>query len=355
MQNTAKNIIKCPEIGTFIINGLRTIKSIPCSKDKNTWNIVDISTIIELDKKELSKANILGCDLDKVLQVKRLILKGLTPTKIRKETGFSRSTVYRYKDLLSAMDTKKPAMNTHSTKTLKSVFPMLLIVNDFALCGTLVILTLLLITVVHSILKRKYKECLDDYFLYKESIKKLHRNLVYVCNYSFKQDPITCNSDKEAAYYRKVLAQYNNKSREVIVLPVGSGENNLNHFDRKDTAKRQYNINNYARIEEGINNYNKYWSKAKKKGYLSYLCYYSNLSSFLYNKNKPLTEERLISKLFLVSVTEFLIENPRPVYKDQAKKKFLLDAIPSITLSIRETQSIKKNELRLKIPKTINL
>jgi hypothetical protein len=353
MQKTAESAIKRTEKGTFLINGTRTIKAIPSQEEENSWDIVDASTMIELDKQEIKNVNITGSDSKKVLQVKRLIAKGLTPTQIRKETGFSRSTVYRYKNLLSVMDTKKPAKNAHSTETLKSVFPILLICNDLAIYSTVVLLTLLLITLIYSIFKRKKEEFTNEHLLYNEGIIKLHKLIVEVCNYSFSQEAIICKSDKEAAYYRKVVAQYNNKSREIIVLPRDFGESNLEYFDRRERTKIRYSSNNSARIAEGEKNSNKYWELLKEKKYLSYMRLYPSLGSFLYYENKPISKKRLLSKLFLVSATDYLAKNPRPEYRDQAKKKFLIDELASVEISFKETQIIKEEEFKMKIPKIV--
>ncbi|WP_052593222.1 hypothetical protein [Aureispira sp. CCB-QB1] len=323
MQKAAENKIKRTKKGTFLVGETKIIKAIPSKEEENTWYIVDASTIVELDEQELIKVKATGSDEEKVLIVKRFLLQGLTPTQISKKTGYSRTTVYRYKGLLSEMNAKKREMNTKSTKTLKSVLPIFLFINNFELKCTLAIIFLLYALYVilnNAKIKKQYvKHC--------EEISKLRFQFTLACNYSFKKDAIACTSDKEAAYFKKVLSHYRNKSREVIVLPRNIGERNDTYFDRKEAAKRQYNLNNQPKIREGKEALNKYWEKLEELKLLDY---------FSFPKGKNWLE----SKCYILSVVEFIQENPEPKSIDRAKGKYLIDALPTSTITQAELEAL---------------
>lgn len=333
MQKTAESKIKRIEIGTFLIEGIRTIKAIPCSEEANSWNIIDASTIVELDELELKKVKATGSDEKKVLEVKRLLLQNFSISNIKEKTGFSRTTIYRYKKLLSAMNTKKPEKNTKSTKTLKSVLPIWLFIIGLPLKSTIVIIALLFLLCIYIKIERTRKQ----YIKHKEETSKLFHLLTIASNYSYKKKAIACASDKEAAYFRKVLAFYRNKSREIIILPRELGENNSAYFDRKEKEKNQYNFNNLPKIKEGEKSYNQYWDKLQELNLLDY---------FHFPKGKNWLE----SKCYILSAVEFIKENPEPIELDRSKGKLLIDVLPNSKLTNKEIKKLKK-----KTPKIVQL
>lgn len=325
MQNASKSKIKRTEKGTFVIEGDRILKAIPSTEEENTWDIVDASTVVELDDLELKKVKATGSDMEKVLKVKRLLLQKLTPTQIEKETSFSRTTIYRYKKLLSAMNAKKPQKNTQSTKTLKSVLPIYLFIIGLPLKSTILILLPLFVLWFYL----KTESTRKKYIQHNEEISKLKHLFTLSCNYSFLKKAIVCASDKEAAYFKKVLAHYHNISREIIVLPIEIGEANDTYFDRKEAAKRQYNLNNSPKIKEGKEANNKYWEKLQELNLLDYFHF-------------PKGANWLESKSYIISAVEFLQENPEPRAIDRAKEKYLLEALPNSKLTKKEKKKLKR-------------
>lgn len=61
------------------------------------WEVVKETDFVELTNKEALLATAKGLDSAKFLQVKQLLIKGLSYSKINKKTGIAKTTISRYR------------------------------------------------------------------------------------------------------------------------------------------------------------------------------------------------------------------------------------------------------------------
>lgn len=291
-----------------------------CTEHTLSWDLKDVEEKITLTDQEQMRAKAFGFDLSKVLIVKEKLIEGLSPTEIEKQDICVRSTVYNYKKILEippVKNTKKQVKYTKNTKNLSCVFPILLIDSNLfvqtPILHFFVFIALLLGT--YTYLSNRYKTFMHERAKHLEVANKLHLQFTKVCNLAFCREPILCNSELDARYYKSLLKFYNNQGRDVFVLEKQLGESPNAFWTRKEIWIAQYTSANRDMIDVGRENLNIFWRDIESKGLLDYLYY-------------PLRENWQESKQFLEQSIQHLIDNPRPYQGDRAKQKYLVDIQP---------------------------
>lgn len=288
---------------------------VPVESENLSWLATEYNKPVELTEKEIFKAKMLNWDLIKVLTVKKLLLKGDTPSKIFKDTGISRNSIYKYKEVLKYSLIAEN--NNKSTENTKCVFNKMLIFSYLGVDSTPGLLLLCFLLFI-AYFFYKYDLWKKERVKHNEEATWLHFQFTKVFDLSYLRYPILCNSEEEARHYRKLLAYYNNKGRDCIVLERGLNQNSLEYFEEKESYSRKYCSANRYMIKIAKENYSKQWDILKDAGKFDYF-YYSNLEN----------ENWQCSKDFLNRVIKFYIDNPVPMSKDKARQKKITDLIYS--------------------------
>lgn len=276
---------------------------------------------IQLTEKEQKKVEALGWDMDKVLKVKRLLSSGNTPMEISKKEDISRSSVYKYKEILEVQnDTKKPSKDTEKTSKTKNVFcNSLIIIFLSAENTTHIFLPLLpvLVLVLVGYFKREYDRYYWEQMEHKKVASALHKIYQTVFDLSFTRYPIMVYSDIDLAYFRKLLTHYNNQGRDVILIEkTKSHTNNHDHWNEVEKYRKDYCSANRYMIDKAQERADEIWAKLNEMGYYDYL-------------KTPKGPQWEKSKSYLEKQVQFYLDNPRPT-RDQARKKTIIDEIEDL-------------------------
>lgn len=281
--------------------------------DPLEWEVRDLTEVVELSEKEKNKALMAGWDIEKVLEVKRLLWLNITPSEIKKRTGISRNSIYKYKKILSVKDIKKLGKDNQSTVISKSVLPkslVFLVVMDESTISLFLVLTPLLVLAVVGYVKQQYDQWKIDLEEHSTIVRKMHFDFCRVFDLSFLKTPIIVNSLKEKTYYEKLLKHYNNQSRDVILVERGYKQSNHEHYDEKRAYESAYCSANRQIIDEAYNERSRIWNELRENGYLDYL-------------DCPKKKNWKTSKHYLEKSLEFYWKNPLPV-KDTARRKEII-------------------------------
>lgn len=294
------------------------IQYAPVEGEVFTWEQVSYQTV--LTKEEKKKAKALGYDLKKVLKVKACLERQMRPMEIHRSTKIARSSIDNYRKILSEKDMKLQEKDVQTTKKLDCVFFNLLVCSDlvgettFYLFLILVLLFIIIIVACYFHLKWEQKQ--QAYQAHHKEADRLRKLMYKVMDFSFRRYPIVCSTEAEKRYYEKLLKHYNNQGRKVELIEPKLNQNAHYHQAIKAEFARNYIARNKDMVVIGDLNAEQYWEKLILEGLLDYL------------KN-PKGENWEASKAYIEDVTNYLIENPRPTVTDQAKRKLVLEVMPS--------------------------
>jgi hypothetical protein len=180
----------------------------------------------------------------------------------------------------------------------------------------LLILAPLFILVIGQYLDPK-KRADQERILIEQSEGIVLRTLMLkVMDISFRRTPIVCSTSYEEAYYKNLFKHYNNVGRCVELIERKRTETNHEYAAIKDRFNDYYCSVHKDLIDVGEANAGQYWDQLIKDGLLDYC-------------KTPKGPKWEISKKYIDNVTKYIIENDRPRPSDQAKKKLVLDVMPS--------------------------
>lgn len=277
-----------------------------------SWVQSELTYEVSLSKEENQKACTLGYDLEKVLLVKKLLLAKKTPTAINEATGISRDAIYRYKKIINLKDSQKSPKDSERTQIEESVLSMLLIFSEQSGNSTIpfyVVVVPIVVLLIFGYLKREYEKVQIERLQHHEETKFVWALMRKANDYSYCRYPIVVNSETEEAYFKKVLAHYNNEGRTVHLIPYIGGNRN-DRYEEVRKFEREFGAANAYDMERGADRASRNWKEMEEEGLLDYL-YHSR-------KYKGKWER---SKLYIEAVTQFLVEHPGPYTIDRAKSK----------------------------------
>jgi len=313
MENKEENKV-------FVLPNNRTVIYKAVAPNVFDWEPQDYEAPIILTAKEKNKVLALNYDLDKVLAVKKGLVQKMRPIDIENEFKVSKSSIYKYKEILCGKDIEKLIKDRQNTEKVKNVFPIYLIFMSLGAENTnapvwliiplfLIVVWLWLIRFWNSQeqLRRRHKECISKE---RDQFKK-------VFDLSYSQKPIVCNCKKEADNWTKILKFYNNSGRMVHVIERGFHQNGIAHWMEKEYFSESYCTNNAHRIIEGEKNGEEEWEKLEQLGFLDYF-YWSR-------KDRPMFE---ISKKYIFNSIEFYSKNIELPTEDKAKSKKIVELMP---------------------------
>ncbi|WP_052592638.1 hypothetical protein [Aureispira sp. CCB-QB1] len=298
----------------------RKVVFVPTEPNASEWVQRDYIEPIELTEQEQLKAASLKYDAAKVLKVKIALVEGKTPTEIEKQDKVSRSSVHKYKKILSEKHIEKLKKDRQNTKKVKSVFPIWLIPCFLSAENTnphswgLLFLFFLMIWVW---LQQEWKKQKQARIKHRENTAKLRRLFHHVFDLSYRQYPIVVDSKKEADHWRKLLKEYNNSGRMVHHLERLSGQTNTQHWAQKEKFASDYKKANAHRIREGEERAAKEMEKLESLGLLDYF-YWSRKDSDLFETSRD----------YLFKTVAFYAKHETVPTEDKARSKRMFDLIP---------------------------
>lgn len=206
-----------------------------------------------------------------------------------------------------------------TTDKVDCVFFNSLVCSDL-MSGTtypvLLILVPLLVLIIGAYWSHKRaleQAVLEEHRAEAAALKKLLRKAL---DFSFQRTPLICSTEYEVKYYKDVLKAYNNRGRIVELVERIKTQNNHQHAASKVQMYQWHYSKEFEVVEMGKENFSEHWDNLIRKGLLDYL-------------KTPKGPNWKKSKEYIDRVTEYLIENDRPRPSDQAKKKLVLDVMPS--------------------------
>jgi hypothetical protein len=155
-----------------------------------------------------------------------------------------------------------------------------------------------------------------DLETHRAEAARLRALMHHVKDYSFRRTPLICSTTYQVTYYNNVLKNYNNVGRCVELVEMNKSQDNHQHAASKVQLSKHYCSLHSDMIKEGERNANHYWDELIREGLLDYL----------QTPKGPNWEK---SKEYIEEVTAYLVLNDRPRPSDQAKKKLVLDVMPS--------------------------
>ncbi len=272
--------------------------------------------VTQLTDREKDKAIALGWNVENVLFVKEKLEAGWTPTAIGDTKKVSRSTVYKYRKILSVKDTKKEKKDKKKTEKRRIVFHSSLIFMFLDVGNTMHLLLPFLPPLLLFFFGKiwmDYRKYYNEMMEHKENVKGLYLNFTKVFDLSYQRDPIMVYSDHEKVYWVDMLKHYNNTRRDVIVIERGPNQNASQHWDEKEEYYKAYCSANRQEINEADKRAKEIWEKLEDKGYLDYLY-------------TPPRKEWEKSKAYLEKSVKYFVENPVPKSAlDHSRKKFIIE------------------------------
>lgn len=313
---------KAKRIGTgcFRLEDGSQIHYVPEKGEQLTWVRVQHQTTLTQWEEKRRKAH--GYDLKKVLQVKACLEKNMRPMEIHKATGIARSSIDNYKKILFKKDPKLQTKDHQTTVKLDSVFFSLLVFSDLTLNTTwsifLILIPLLIVLLVQYFRRQQLKQQ-QVREVRQQEIRQLRKLMHLVCNYSFRREPLICKTKVEQTYYKEILKHYNNRGRKVELIERQKQQSAHQHHALCQQFNEYYYALHEHDIKEGRLRAETYWKGLIKAGLLDYL-------------STPKGSKWQASQNYIHTVTQYLVNNPRPTSRDQAKQKFALDALPGETI-----------------------
>lgn len=262
--------------------------------------------IIELTNKERRVCLAQKMDLEKVLLVKRCLLKGYTPMDIKKEHNISRNTVYKYKKILkNSLESTEKVQGKYTEKEgiKKNVLPFVLIYSGLDYESTLYFL-LSVFGLIGAVFVAKWKQKKDREFRLKRRVdtKPLLMDFYEAMDLMYLQYAIICYSSQEVAKYNYLLKAFKNRSRKVQLVERFSTETQQSQFLRGEKLKEQYAANYWQKIQKGRELYHIEIEGLFNKGLLAYFYGHdpvlrASSELFLLDLVKPIRERRVIDAL----------------------------------------------------------
>lgn len=292
------------------------MKSIPDNQDMtpdrlgfikvgaNAWT--NEKYTIQLTQKEKKVCIAKKMDLEKVLLVKRCLLKGFTPTGIKKEHSISRNTVYKYKKILK--DSLESTGKVHEKYTKnegikKSVLPLVLFFSGLGYESTLYII-FAGFGLIGAVFIAHWKQKRDSEFRLKRraDTKPLLMDFYEAMDLMYLQYAIVCYSTQEVAKYNYLLKAFKNRNRKVQLIERFTTETQQSQFLRGEKLKDQHAANYWQKIQKGRTLYHVEIDKLFNKGLLDYFYSHDEVMRaasqlFLLDLTNPLRERREIDAL----------------------------------------------------------
>ncbi len=272
--------------------------------------------ITQLTDREKDKAIALGWNVENVLFVKEKLEAGWTPTAIGDTKIVSRSTVYKYRKILSVKDTKKKKKDKKKTEKRRIVFHSSLIFMFLDIGNTMHLLLPFLPPLVLLFVGKfwmDYRKYYAEMMEHKAVVGKLHLDFTDVFELSYQRDPIVVGSDHEKVYWVDMLKYYNNTHRAVLLVVRGSDQTGHQHWDEKENEYKTACHTNRQEINEANKRATEVWKKLEANGYLDYL-------------STPPRKDWEKSKAFLENAVKYWVENPVPKSAlDHSRKKFIIE------------------------------
>ncbi len=316
MENNIHNEIKThqsPETGKVVT----MIKTGPLE-----WESLDTCDKVPLTESEKLRVSTISYDQEKLAKIKKYAIQGNGKAAIVRITKISLSTVKRYWKLLdketleqitnlSSKNRQKPVKNPSKTKNGSCI---LLIINDFASHDPILIIIVLLplFCLVGHILHQKRKAYLEEKDLWLRERGRIHKIFCTVLDLRFSRDVIVCSTQKQAAYYKKLLAHYSNGGREVAYLPIKNGESNNDYDYRAENYRSLQNFENRLKIKQGEINKKKATLKMEEENMLDYI----GLGTYKYRN-------WFLSKMFILSYCHYYMEHPEPTVGNYKQKQLV--------------------------------
>lgn len=263
------------------------------------WSSPHYKQTVELTDEEKAVCEAKNLDAESVLWVKRELAAGRTPTQIHRSIGMSRNTVYKYKEILkdSLQSTgETPAKYSQSTEIKKSVLCFFLFFNHLDHQSTLLILIAGICTIgLPFFVHRLQIWAFERREARRKEIRPLRIDFHLAMDFKYRKEALTARNTEEKLYFHYLLREYGNRTREVFLNEILSGESAINHKIRRDKVAEQYNINNALKVR----NAEKKMLAAKNE------LYHTGKLDYFYKNDK---EQREASRLWLVEFTRPIVE-----------------------------------------------
>lgn len=206
-----------------------------------------------------------------------------------------------------------------TTNNLDYVFFNLLIYSSSLLETTypiFLVLLPLLVLIIGAYWSKKRNKKLAEIEAHRVEVSRLRNLLHKVKDYSFRRIPFICATTYEVKYYKEVLKYYSNVGRVVELVEHTEGQDFYLYSEIKTSTFRHHCAVQKDMIREGEENACRYWDGLERNGLLDYL-------------KTPKGPNWEKSKKYIEEITAYLVEHDRPRPRDQAKKKLVMDVMPS--------------------------
>jgi hypothetical protein len=288
-------------------------------KNSRLWVSINSSDSFPLTPSERERGKEKKKDLEKMQLVKELLLKGLKPNQIYKQTGISRNTVYEYKKLLDESTlnaiTKVHLKYTQSTLNSNILFFIPLSISNLESQSTLLafyvflLLSLFIGVVIYNRLEQ-YRKTKEAHRLESDALWYFFQ---MVLKYKFDHNLIISPIKGEVEYFRDMYKEYGtyNSEQDNYVRHIKQTESNDLYEIKIQLEIECYEKNYRTKIRERANKGKVFFQELKESGKLDYFDFSK--------RDTPGFQE---SKEFLLQLTEKARKRPHPLYGHKYDNNF---------------------------------